>query len=74
MSDTNQKANDEKKKLDEAIEKANKFCEARKAEKDIREFIADITAKLSRANLSAEQGEKYAKRLVEAFQHLRPLE
>jgi hypothetical protein len=61
-------------KRDEAIEKAQKFCDARKVEKDLREYIADIVAKLNRSNLSADDGKKYADLLVEAFNHLKGLE
>ena len=60
----------EKKK----IAKAKKFCEAMKTEKKLRDVIADITAKLNRSNLSADQGKRHAKSLVKAYRRLKPLE
>jgi hypothetical protein len=48
-----------------------KFCEAVKVEKAIRDVIADIMAKLNRSNLSAEDGLKQAKELVIAYKALK---
>jgi hypothetical protein len=48
-----------------------KFCGAVKAEKAIRDVIADITAKLNRSNLSADDGQKHAEALVDAYKALK---
>ena len=57
-----------------AIKKAKKFCTARKAEKALRDAIADITAKLNRSNLLADGGKRYAKLLAKAYKILNDLE
>ena len=61
-------------KIKRAIKKAKKFCAARKAEKELRDAIADITAKLNRSNLLADGGKRYAKSLVQAYQLLKDFE
>jgi len=53
------------------IRKANKFCKAMKAEKKLRDVIADITAKLSCSNLSPDEGKRQAKSLVKAYRRLK---
>jgi hypothetical protein len=56
------------------IKKARKFCKLRKAEKELRGDIADITAKLNRSDLSADQGRHHARSLVKAYYRLKKLE
>jgi hypothetical protein len=59
---------------DDAIKAANSFCENLKLEKCVRDFIADLTTKLNRSNLSAAQGARLAKKLAQAYETLEQLE
>jgi hypothetical protein len=52
---------------EKTIQKAKKFSEVRKAEKELRDLIADIAAKLNRSNLSAKEGKEHAETLVDAY-------
>jgi hypothetical protein len=56
---------------DDAIGKARKFCDDMKVEKELREVITGIVGKLNRSNLSAGEGEKLARSLVKAYEHLK---
>jgi hypothetical protein len=57
-----------------SIQEAEKFCKRMKVEKELRDAIADITAKLNRSNLSAEEGKRHAKLLQQAYEILTNLE
>ena len=49
------------------IEAAKAFCEAYKVEKELRDCIAEITAKLQRSNLSPVEGVCHAESLTKAY-------
>ncbi len=55
-------------------QEGEEFCAARKAEKELRDAIADITAKLNRSNLLADGGKRYAKLLAKEYKILKDLE
>jgi hypothetical protein len=74
MSETNPNPNCKEEKLGPASEKAIKLCKEKKAEKDLRDAIADIASKLNRSHLSAEDGIRYADYLSNAYATLLDLE
>src|SRR5436190_1698297 len=53
------------------IEKTKVFCQAVKAEKELRDFIAGITAKLNRSDLTEDDGMRHALALVSAYKLLK---
>lgn len=61
-------------KKQQAITAAEDFCKRIKAEKDLREAIAVIIAKLGRSNLSADEGKKHAESLAKAYEILKGFE
>jgi hypothetical protein len=62
------------KKKQQAITDAEHFCKGVKAEKDLRDAIATIIAKLNRSNLSAGEGMRQAESLVDAYKILKGFE
>jgi hypothetical protein len=53
---------------------AKAFCKQVELEIKVRNAIAEIAKKLNRPNLSAKQGQKYAKLLRKAYEHLETVE
>jgi hypothetical protein len=54
-----------------SIEKAKEFRQAVKAEKELRDFIADIRAKLNRSDLTEDDGVRHAQALMNAYKFLK---
>jgi hypothetical protein len=58
----------------QTIRNAEELCSRIKQEKELRDAIATIIAKLSRSNLSADEGKRHAEKLVAAYGFLRDYE